>query len=196
DIWWGDAPGKKIYRYRFQGWDENGNPQYDEDKPDTWDQPNGFTSIGRVVYLLRTDTLLVSGYTPAKKKTSWGLIGSVLVRFDGWTRGNPVKKWEIDLPRDDKKLCPKCIETAGDYIFVVQVRSTRGHPAVVTVFNLRDGRFVGRMWPDETVGGLSGWVDMTHGLQAIKRSNGEYLVLVEEDYRGKNLLYRWKPPAH
>lgn len=30
---------------------------------------------------------------------------------------------------------------------------------------------------------------------AFKRKNGQYLVLVEDDWRGKNLLYRWLPKA-
>jgi hypothetical protein len=34
---------------------------------------------------------------------------------------------------------------------------------------------------------------MPHAVQALKRKDGEYLVLVEEDFRGKNLLYRWRP---
>ncbi len=193
DIWWGDAPNKKIHRYRFQGWSADGKPTYDQANPEAWDRPAGFTQIGRVVYVPDSDTLYVTGYTPTKKKKSWGLIGSVLARYDGWTAGKPVKQWEVDLPRDEKKLHPKCIDVAGDYAFTVQVKSTQRHPAVVTVFDVRNGKFVGRMWPDQTVGGVSGWVDMTHGLQAIRRRNGEYLILVEEDFRGKNLLYRWKP---
>jgi len=28
---------------------------------------------------------------------------------------------------------------------------------------------------------------------AYRRSNGEYLVFVEEDARGKVMMYRWKP---
>jgi hypothetical protein len=27
----------------------------------------------------------------------------------------------------------------------------------------------------------------------VKRADGEYLVFVEEDYKAKVLLYRWKP---
>jgi hypothetical protein len=34
---------------------------------------------------------------------------------------------------------------------------------------------------------------MPYAITALKRTNGEYLVLVEEDWRGKNLLYRWRP---
>ena len=36
---------------------------------------------------------------------------------------------------------------------------------------------------------------MPYSVQALKRKDGEYLVLVEEDFRGKNLLYRWRPDA-
>jgi hypothetical protein len=36
---------------------------------------------------------------------------------------------------------------------------------------------------------------MPYSVQALMRNNGEYLVLVEEDWRGKNLLYRWRPGA-
>jgi hypothetical protein len=41
-------------------------------------------------------------------------------------------------------------------------------------------------------------VDALLGVQvaaAFKRKNGQYLVLVEDDWRGKNLLYRWLPKA-
>jgi len=43
------------------------------------------------------------------------------------------------------------------------------------------------------VGRASGWVDVPNGISAAKRSNGEYLVFVEEDARGKVMMYRWKP---
>jgi hypothetical protein len=35
---------------------------------------------------------------------------------------------------------------------------------------------------------------MPYAMDAMKRKDGEYLVLVEADWRGKNLLYRWRPP--
>jgi hypothetical protein len=43
------------------------------------------------------------------------------------------------------------------------------------------------------VGRASGWVDVPNGISAAKRADGEYLVFVEEDARGKVLMYRWKP---
>jgi hypothetical protein len=35
--------------------------------------------------------------------------------------------------------------------------------------------------------------DILTGITAHRRANGEYLVFVEEDYKAKVLLYRWKP---
>lgn len=40
---------------------------------------------------------------------------------------------------------------------------------------------------------MTGWVDITHALSAFKRANGQYLMLVEEDFRGKCISYRWRP---
>ncbi len=49
--------------------------------------------------------------------------------------------------------------------------------------------------PDPTTGGVEdtggGLASSRHS--AFQRSNGEYLVFAEEDYKGKVLLYRWTP---
>ncbi len=42
-------------------------------------------------------------------------------------------------------------------------------------------------------GGVSGWVDMTQGLRAFRCRDVTSVVVVEEDARAKNLVYRWKP---
>ena len=39
----------------------------------------------------------------------------------------------------------------------------------------------------------TGWIDLLTGINAFKRSTGEYLVFVEENYKAKSLIYRWKP---
>ncbi|MCS7254608.1 MAG: hypothetical protein NZ781_11380, partial [Armatimonadetes bacterium] len=54
------------------------------------------------------------------------------------------------------------------------------------------GEKVGVMFPGREVGGNSGWIDMVHGIHALKTSSGDYLVVVEEDWRGKNLVYHWR----
>jgi len=34
---------------------------------------------------------------------------------------------------------------------------------------------------------------MVYGLQAHQHANGSYSVIVEEDYKAKNVLYHWHP---
>ena len=38
-------------------------------------------------------------------------------------------------------------------------------------------------------------MDVANAISAYKRANGEYVVFVEEDARGKVLMYRWTPAA-
>ena len=122
-------------------------------------------------------------------------MGSVLERHDDWTSDTPKRRWRIDMPTDGEKLYPKSFDVAGDYVFTVQVKPTRGIPAMVNVFGAADGGHVGYLRPGPEVGGNSGWVDMTHGLQAMQRKDGTCLVIVEENARAKNLIYRWQPPS-
>jgi hypothetical protein len=46
--------------------------------------------------------------------------------------------------------------------------------------------------PGQEVAGESGWIDIPYGIRAVRRSNGEYLVFVEEDWKGKVIFYRLK----
>ena len=193
DIWCGDSPNHTVNRWKFGGWSADGAPIYDLAKPESWPWPEGFTEIGRVSYVPATDSLYVAGFTPEKKATSWGLIGSVVTRYDDWSTGKPVKKWTADMPVDDDKLQPKSMDVAGDYLFTVGVKSTAGRPSVVSVFKLSDGSAIGTIAPGPEVGGVSGWIDQSHGLRAMRCKDGEYRILVEEGARGKNLLYRWTP---
>ncbi len=191
DIWFSD--GRKIIRYRFKGFDAKGNPVYDLDNPDTWQAPEPFTEVMRLKYIPETDTLYIGGYTHEVQPPSWGLMGGVLARYDNWTKGNRKARYAIFMPKDDDNLFPKEFDVAGDYIFAVMVKPTNGVPAMVHVYRADTGEKIGVMFPGPEVGGNSGWIDMVHGIHALKTSSGDYLVVVEEDWRGKNLIYHWRP---
>lgn len=192
-IWWGDGPGKVIRRWTFKGWKADGGPDYDLAHPDTFPVPGDFTAVCRVLYDPISDTLYVGGNTMARPERSWGLIGTELARYDGWTKGKRDKRWQVVLPGDDERLTPKSIDLAGSYLFCVFVKSSGGRPSIVTVLKADDGSTVGTIAPGPEVGGVSGWVDMTHGLRAFRSRDGTYTVVVEEDARAKNLVYLWKP---
>ena len=84
-----------------------------------------------------------------------------------------------------------CVSAAGDYAFTGGWQE-RGK---IWVNRLSDGAEIGVLEPGETVGGVenTGWIDLLTGINAFKRSTGEYLVFVEENYKAKSLIYRWKP---
>jgi hypothetical protein len=77
------------------------------------------------------------------------------------------------------------MSVAGDYVFSVTVKNSE-----VSVYNAATGKQVQKLKPGPEVAGESGWVDIPYGIRAFRRSNGEYLVFVEEDWKGKVIVYQ------
>ncbi len=198
DIWHGDAPERKIRRHRFTGWAADGKPKFESGAADVWPWPDDFDNIRRVIYESASDTLFLSGYLKGEEIDSWGVTGKTLRRYDGWLKGAKTARWTIKLPLNPdgegkgKPLSPESLAIAGDYLFVGMCKPDDGKQHV-HVLALGDGAYVGSFVPGPEAGGNAGWPDMPYAVAALKRKNGEYLVLVEEDWRGKNLLYRWTP---
>lgn len=170
-----------FFRYDFQGLDAKGNPVYQADKVTVLDKPEGVGVVARVVYLDDSDTLIV-----AEEGREMRQISRVFI-CRGYLAGN----------RGTVSFVPGagmeagCIAAAGDYIFSGGGKE-RGR---IWVNRLRDGAEVGTLEPGETVGGVenTGWIDLLTGITAHRRKDGEYLVFVEENYKAKNIIYRWKP---
>jgi hypothetical protein len=201
-VWHGDAAGRKIHRYRFKGWNPDKKPDYDWKNPESWPWPEDFEIVRRAIYERATDSLYLFGYLKGQPIDSWGVVGSTARRYDGWLAGKKAERWTVrDLPTNPKgsdkgtPLTPSGVDIAGDYLFAGMVKPDDG-VQYTHVLQLSDGRYVGSLAPGPEVGGSAGWQDMPYSVQALKRKNGEYLVLVEEDWRGKNLLYRWRPETN
>jgi hypothetical protein len=84
-----------------------------------------------------------------------------------------------------------CVAAAEDYVFTGGWKG-RGR---VWINRMSDGAEVGVLDPGPTLGGVenTGWIDILTGITAFRRKNGESLVFVEEDYKAKSILYRWRP---
>jgi hypothetical protein len=181
-----------IYNYPVQSINSFGVPVYSSTSAQVVATPAPFTDIYRMFYDSDNDIMYLSGYTNSLKNTGadWSLAGRVLARYNSWSTGNRTAAYTINLPYN-KTTNESSVSFAveKDYIFVCGVAS-RG---TVWVYNVSNGALAGTMIPGNNVGGLSktGWCDLRNSIAAFKKSNGEYLVTVEEDFFGKILVYRW-----
>lgn len=170
-----------FFRYDFQDLDAKGNPIYSADKITVLDPPRGVTKIARVVYLDDTDTLIV-----ANEARDMRHIGKVFVCKNYLAGNRDTISFESNAGKE-----AECVAAAGDYVFTGGWKE-RGR---VFINRMSDGAAVGVFDPGETVDGTknTGWIDILTGITAHQRKDGEYLVFVEEDYRAKVLMYRWRP---
>jgi len=197
--WWVDSKGDVwktlrikdgIRRYPLQGIDTKGNPIYSYSSMQKIKTPSIFNDLRRIEYFPETDTMYLSGFTiehPAFGDDT-GVVGSEIVRFDHWSRGNPTPKWRTVVPYDttgQRKVSTAAMSIAGDYVFAVTVKT-----AEVYVYKAATGELVQKMSPGPEVGNKSGWVDIPYGIRAFRRANGQYLVFVEENWQGKVLVYQ------
>jgi len=156
--------------------------------------PAPFTNLQRAQYDAATDTMYCAGYTSdhPNEHGYWKVIGTVLAAYPNWAKGNRTAAWLQYVVRtrpNGDRLPPAAFDVAGDYVFVVDV-----YEASVRVLNRHTGAWIGEIRPGPEVGGISGWVDIPYGISAFRKADGEYAVIVEEDYRAKNILYRWRQP--
>lgn len=198
-LWSSDAGGDKIQRWKLQGWDNNEMPIYNKENPEEWQRPKGWESLMRIFYEPKSDTLYLTGFTseyPSEK--GWGMVGRVAVRYDNWTSDKRrIERWCIkNLPKDSSNLPPKTFTVAGDYVFFGACQPSKTEenssiPLMVHVYRKDNGKYVGNIWcPIHPVG----WMDTRQAMNVLKRSNGQYIIIVEEVYRGKNLVHIWIPP--
>jgi sugar lactone lactonase YvrE len=197
--WWVDSKGDVwkalrtedgIRHYPLQGIDAKGNPIYNYTSMEKQTTPSIFNDLRRIEYFPETDSMYLSGFTvdhPAFGDDT-GVAGSEIARFDNWSKGNRTPKWRVVIPYDTtgkREVSTAAMSVAGDRVFAVTVKT-----AEVYVYNAKTGTQVQQLKPGPEVGSESGWIDIPYGIRAFRRSNGEYLVFVEENWKGKVIMYR------
>jgi hypothetical protein len=173
--------------YEFQGLDPHGNPIYQADKVATWDLPEGMSRPARVWFDSDRDILVAAEEgVDEKGRADMRHIGQVFVCKDYLKGNRKAVTFRSEAGRE-----AACVAVAGDYVFTGGWKE-RGR---VWVNRLSDGQAVGKFEPGPTVGGIdnTGWIDIFTGITAHRRKDGEYLIFVEEDYKAKSLIYRWRP---
>ena len=194
---WASRTNNRLLR---RGLDAKGNPTWDLTEPRTWPKPAEFAQLRRLRYDSATDTMILGGTTTEHRNQHWKPMGPVMVRYDKWSSATPTRRWTLVAPYDNGAQghfsCePMGFDTAGDYLFVPYTGESKtlgyayGH---VEVFRLDDASPVGHMEPSPEIGQI-GLQDLRETLSATRRTDGEYVVFLEDDYKSKTVMYRWKP---
>ncbi len=204
--WWVDSEGavwQATDRHGIRCFEcgpvEDGVPEWDYDSMHVYEAPGQFEQIKRLRYDAKTDTMYLGGTTQEHKNQHWKPMGPVICRYNDWS-GRRKLRWEIVAPyqkgSSGHSSCePMTIDFAGDYLFVPYTGDSKelgfamGH---IEVFRLDTGERVGWMEPGEDVGRI-GLQDIRECISAHRRRSGEYVVFLEEDWKAKVLMFRWKP---
>lgn len=194
DVWQASESGA-IGHYPVQGLDTYGTPIYNAATAKKIPMPAPFKSLTRIKYFPETDTMYLTGYTNERPHIGkeWGTVGTEIVRYDNWNQSRNIR-WRVALPYQPSDnpdpsaksfIVIKAIDVVGDRVFAVSSKT-----AEVYVYDTATGTAIAQLKPGIEVAGESGWVDIPYGLRAFQRTNGEYLVFVEEDAKAKVMMYR------
>ncbi len=206
DLWRGDYhPSRSIRRYKFTGWkkvDDPENkglyaPQYDLENPYDEPWPEDFDDVRRLVYDAPNDAMYLCGYLKTDEVDSWGVCGKTLRKYEHWSTKERKIAWTIATPvnpkgENGKPLTPEGFAFAGDYLFFGMVKPD-GSEQRTYVLDAHTGKNLGAFKANGEEVNTASWHDMPYSVSALKRKNGVYLIMTEEDWRGKNIVYRWKP---
>jgi len=104
DVWQAtDRDGLRHFPCR--GLDEHGCPRYSYATMEVAPMPSEFTELCRIEYRPETDTMFLAGYTKDHPHLGgeWGAVGTEVLRYEGWSKGNRHPALRIMLPYDGTK---------------------------------------------------------------------------------------------
>ena len=206
--WWVDRQGDVwqaserdgVRQFPFRGLDDEGNPIWSYTTMIQFDRPDELDRIKRLRYDAETDTMYLGGVTGEHENQHWKPMGPVLCRYDHWSQPSRTLRWKTVAPYErgssGHASCePMGFDVAGDYVFIPYTGRSEalgfemGH---VEIFDAKSGRSVEAMEPGRDIGEI-GLQDIRECLTAHRLSSGEYLVFLEDDFKAKVVMYRWKP---
>ena len=188
NVWY--ESDKNIKKIPLTGFTPEGAPIFGAEVTVATAIPSPMTGIERLEYDADSDVMFIGGWSSSNpnSKNDWGLIGSTISRYPNWSKGNRIASNSAVMPKDLEGFYPKAMSVASEYVFVGCSRD-RGK---LSVFKSSNMQKVGTIEVPTNMG-ETGWVDMPYAVQAFKNSGGTYLILVEDNSKGKNILYQWCP---
>ncbi len=178
----------------LKGFTEAGIPKYDFASEVWYPKPVEFSRVLRAWYFPATDTMYLSGYTwncpLTGKEYGWGNSGHELICYDNWMK--PARKLRCRMPFPEEAQDIKAISIAdrSNLAFVGEMQNN-----AVFAYDTKTGKLHGVIEPDANLFGGIGWIDIDGGVRAFTCKNGEIILLVEDSWAQKQMVYRVKPGA-
>jgi hypothetical protein len=194
-----------LLRYPLKGFDEHGNPLWDFDirKAELFAPPEPFhprgerykgaVPIRRFAYDAETGRMLISGY-PKGYDGPRGGAGAVLACYEHFIASDRRRLvTAIDLPMDPgrKHYHVSSFDAAGGLIFAGLGTATKEES--IFVYDMQTGESLGAMVPGPTLYGETSWLDIPQAVNAFRRSTGEIVVAVENNWKNLQIFYRIPP---
>jgi len=185
--YWESSDGR-LKKTMLMAIEANGDLVYG--KVEEYPIPAPFNSVSRILYDEDQDKMYLTGCISGRD--GCGRTGNTIARYDNWSKGNRNAAASGELPWASGYN--QSVAVAGAYVFTCGGTSK----SRIKVYSSADFFAVGSMEAGTVVGGPenTGWVDIPYGLNAIKRSNGEYIVAIEDDYKMKSVIFRWSPDGN
>lgn len=169
--------------------------------------PQPFTVVSSLLYDSARDVMYLAGGTQQFPLEGFGHVGPVVVKYDKWLTSK-TKVWEIKVPwyhneaPVGERVVGEAWDFAGERLYIgYLVHDSRERlpapyddsPGPIRVYKTTDGSFVGRLLAGPEVQHDAGWIDIFSGVSAFERSDGTHLVLREEVWKNKQILYTYRP---
>jgi hypothetical protein len=171
------------------GIDAHGVPNYSVSTlvqtPSILSTPNNGGDLVSLKYIDDQDVMYIGS------DGSYPSFGSIY-KFKDWSK-SPTLVWKDSLGYDAATF------TADDkYVYVTGYSGTKHlmNTGVFDVLTADSGKYVGYIKPGSEVGFQSGSIDLPYSLQTAKRPNGERLIFMEDDWKGKIIIYNWCPEGN
>jgi hypothetical protein len=200
NIW--HPEGGSISRLPLTGFDAKGDLVYGQKQ--NFPTPSGpVTGPQRLWYAMSEDVMYIGGYGPEAPADGWGVC-PIVTRWDNWSKA-PAMKWKFVTPYNnqtagvtDKTILPSQMSVAGNKVFVGfgcwDDENGSSNPAMqdiggnIRVYDATTGQLQGKLYGPNH---MSSWLDLNAtAINAMQRSTGEYLVVREENWKNKQVLFR------
>jgi len=187
-IWAGGIREIGVEAYYYNYINSFGVPMWSHTTRKVWPTPKSMLGIQRAIYIPSEDLMYLSGPTVLNNYNAgeyWGMAGLAIQKYVNWTSNPNVTKVpvaEYKLPNQTSGgPCIKAIDIHQNILFGAHFRTGQ-----VYIIDLSDGELLATMDPIWA----QGWIDMPYAITVNRRvSNGEWIVIVEEDDHNKNTVY-------